>query len=146
MAVPRTRLDQECETAQGTTTTPSRPRAPRSARPAANHVRSQPHQLLLLHLAASGITGWEAEYRFHPVRRWRFDIAFVDRKIAVEVDGGGWIQGRHSRGGGMHSDAEKLSAAAILGWRVLRVTPQWVRSGDAVRWIQEALRAREATS
>lgn len=38
------------------------------------------------------------EHRFHPVRKWRFDAAFPVRKIAVEIDGGVFVQGRHMRG------------------------------------------------
>jgi very-short-patch-repair endonuclease len=61
-----------------------------------------------------------AEFRFHPERRWRFDWAFPERKIAVEIDGGVWIAGRHNRGSGYLADMEKLNAAAEAGWRVLR--------------------------
>lgn len=61
-----------------------------------------------------------AEYRFHPVRKWRFDWAWPERKIAVEVDGGVWVQGRHNRGSGYLADMEKLNAAAEAGWRVFR--------------------------
>lgn len=61
-----------------------------------------------------------AEHRFHPSRRWRFDWAWPERKIAVEIDGGIWIQGRHNRASGYLADLEKLNAAAEMGWRVLR--------------------------
>lgn len=61
-----------------------------------------------------------AEFRFHPDRRWRFDYAWPDRKVAVEIDGGVWIQGRHNHPTGYLRDMEKLNAAAELGWRVLR--------------------------
>jgi very-short-patch-repair endonuclease len=61
-----------------------------------------------------------AEYRFSEARRWRFDWAWPERKIAVEEDGGVWVQGRHTRGAGYLKDMEKLNAAAELGYRVFR--------------------------
>ena len=76
------------------------------------------------------------ELKFHPTRKWRFDLAFMDAKIAVEVDGGVFIQGRHSRGAGIEKDCEKFAEATALGWRVLRVTPRHVTSGQAVDWIE----------
>lgn len=64
------------------------------------------------------------EHRFHSTRRWRFDLAWPDRKVAVEIDGGGWVNGRHSRGGGIEKDAEKFAEATLLGWRVFRCSPK----------------------
>lgn len=63
------------------------------------------------------------EYRFHEARKWRFDYAWPERKIAVEIDGGVFVQGRHNRGAGYRKDTEKLNAAAELGWRVMRYLP-----------------------
>lgn len=63
------------------------------------------------------------EFRFHPTRRWRFDVAWPERKIAVEIQGGVWSRGRHSRGTGQLADMDKLNTAQSLGWRVLYCTP-----------------------
>lgn len=63
------------------------------------------------------------EYRFDPSRRWRFDYAIPAHKIAIEVEGGVWTQGRHTRPAGFLGDMEKYNAAAVLGWRILRTTP-----------------------
>lgn len=63
------------------------------------------------------------EYQFHPVRKWRFDYAFVLRQLAVEIEGGIWTQGRHTRGKGFLADMAKYNAATLLGWRILRYTP-----------------------
>lgn len=63
------------------------------------------------------------EYRFDESRRWRFDFAWPDKRVAVEIDGGAWMNGRHTRGGGFEKDLEKLNAAVYLGWRVYRFTP-----------------------
>lgn len=79
------------------------------------------------------------EYRFAPPRRWRLDFAWPERKLALEVEGGIWIRGRHSRGAGMSADMEKYAELAILGWRLLRVTPKQVSNGEAVNLVARAL-------
>lgn len=58
------------------------------------------------------------EYRFHPVRRWRFDWAVVERKIAFEFDGGVFTGGRHTRPVGFSNDREKMNVAQSMGWQV----------------------------
>lgn len=60
------------------------------------------------------------EYKFHPTRKWRFDFADVDRKIAVECEGGVFSYGGHVRGKGYMNDTEKYNQAQIFGWKVLR--------------------------
>lgn len=79
------------------------------------------------------------EYQFHDSRKWRFDLAFPVRRVAIEVDGGAFIAGRHARGAGIRSDCEKFSEAAAMGWRVLRVLPEHVESGQALAWLERAL-------
>ncbi len=87
----------------------------------------------------SGLPMPVEEFRFHSVRRWRFDYAFIAQRLAVEIDGGGFVNGRHSRGSGIEKDCEKLAEALALGWRVLRVTPKHVKSGQALTWITRLL-------
>jgi very-short-patch-repair endonuclease len=72
-----------------------------------------------------------AEHMFHPERRWRFDFAWPSLKVAVEVEGGTWSGGRHTRGAGFEADAEKYNAAAELGWVVLRYTGGMIRKRPA---------------
>lgn len=79
------------------------------------------------------------EFRFAPPRRWRFDFAWPDRMVALEVEGGTWISGAHTRGGHFESDAEKYNEAALAGWRVLRVTTGMVDDGRALGFVQRAL-------
>lgn len=64
-----------------------------------------------------------AEHRFHPDRRWRFDYAWVDQKLAIEVQGGIWTRGRHTRGAALLKEWEKLNTAALMGWRILYCQP-----------------------
>lgn len=54
---------------------------------------------------------------------WRFDYALKDYKIAVEIEGGVWVRGRHNRATGYLEDMEKYNAANTLGWHVLRYPP-----------------------
>lgn len=72
-------------------------------------------------------------------RRWRFDFSWPDRKLAVEVEGGMWIRGRHQRARGFAEDASKYNAAAALGWRVLRFTSDMVEDGRAIDAVRAVL-------
>ena len=81
--------------------------------------------------------------RFHPTRRWRFDLAWPRHLLALEIDGGVWTQGRHVRGDGFIRDLEKMNEAQLAGWRVLRVTPDQVKDGSALGLIRRALERSE---
>ncbi len=111
---------------------------------------SQAETLLAVQLEQAAIP-FEREYRFAPPRRWRADfLVYRSRhwpmrgRVLIEVDGGGFVAGRHSRGLGMEHDCEKASAAAIRGYRVIRVTPAQVNDGRALSWIRQALGLEEA--
>lgn len=82
---------------------------------------------------------YASEYRFHETRKWRVDFAFEEKRLAVEVEGGGWINGRHNRGAGMQKDIEKYNALTLAGWRLLRFTGQDIKSGHALATIESAL-------
>ena len=90
-------------------------------------------------LTEAGLTGYALEHRFSPPRRWRFDFAWPDRKLAVEVEGGTFIGGRHTRGAAFEKDAEKYNEATLQGWRVLRVTPRMIADGRAMAMVERAL-------
>lgn len=81
------------------------------------------------------------EHKFHPVRKWRFDFAYVGEKIAIECEGGVWSFGRHTRGEGFTEDCAKYNQAAVLGWRVLRFTKDMIDSGQATHCIRQVLGA-----
>lgn len=90
-------------------------------------------------IANAGLPTPEREFVFHPTRAWRFDFCWIDALIAIEIDGGTWTSGRHTRGKGYEEDAEKRNEAALMGWTVFNVTGGQVRSGKAVEWLTRAL-------
>lgn len=97
-------------------------------------------QTFALHLKAEKLDGFEQEYRFDLTRRWRFDFAHVPRRVAVEIEGGTWSGGRHTRGSGYAKDLEKYNAAARQGWLVLRYTTNQVKSGEAIAEVSKVMR------
>ena len=80
------------------------------------------------------------EYAFAKPRRWRFDFAWPDAMLAVEIEGGLYSNGRHSRGKGYEADMEKYNAATLKGWRILRFSPAMVTNGTAINLVLEALK------
>ena len=85
----------------------------------------------------------EKEHKFHPVRKWRFDFAIPEHKIAIEIDGGVWNYGRHNRAQGYIADMKKFNAAASLGWIVLKFTPDEQYSRATFDIIRETIKNRE---
>lgn len=95
---------------------------------------------LLYQLRALGLTdGLRTQHIFHPARAWRLDFSWPDRLVAMEVDGGTWIGGAHSRGKGQEMDCEKMAAAVIMGYRVMRATTNQVKNWSAARWLEAVL-------
>jgi very-short-patch-repair endonuclease len=88
---------------------------------------------------AHGVPMPKTEYRFTEVRRWRFDFAWIKERVALEVEGGAFAKGRHTRGAGFVGDMEKYSEAAALGWLIIRVTPQQLYDTRTFNWIRSAL-------
>ena len=83
------------------------------------------------------------EYKFHDTRKWRLDYAWpmcpcCGNKIAMEIEGGIWIDGDHVRGKRYESDCEKYSWAAVLGWRVIRGSPDMWEKGIIMGLLERA--------
>ncbi|WP_119025856.1 DUF559 domain-containing protein [Acinetobacter soli] len=83
---------------------------------------------------------FEQEYKFHPERNWRADFLITGTKILIEVEGGIWSGGRHTRGKGFIADMEKYNAAAVMGFKVIRFDTQQVKSGLAIKQIENLVR------
>ena len=99
-------------------------------------------QLMQAQLDQSDLPTPEQEYTFTDARRWRFDFAWPEYKVACEVEGGIWARGRHVRGDGFRKDCIKYNYAATLGWLVVRVTADMVNDNTALDWCRLALRRR----
>jgi len=85
------------------------------------------------------------EYRFHANRQWRFDFCWKQQLVACEIEGGIWMQtdAGYSKGHAhperFEQDCEKYNEAALYGWTLIRVTPQMIRDGRAIEWLERAL-------
>jgi len=70
---------------------------------------------------------WVSEHKGLEGRKFRFDCANPSQKIAIEIEGGLWVTGRHNRPLGMEHDMEKYNLAVLEGWRILRYPPDILR-------------------
>lgn len=80
----------------------------------------------------------EPEYRFAPPRRWRFDYAWPKTHVALEIEGGVWTNGRHTRGAGFLRDLAKYNEAALRGWLLLRVSPAGLLRPETMASLRRA--------
>jgi len=103
-------------------------------------------EVFLRALEVRGLPRPEREWKFDAKRRWRFDYAWPQQMIALEVEGGVWTGGRHTRGAGFLKDVEKYNRAAVLGWRLLRVTPDKLVSFGTFEMLREILGLRERSA
>ncbi|MFN4186709.1 MAG: DUF559 domain-containing protein [Acinetobacter johnsonii] len=109
-------------------------RAKRPASVKKERVVSEGEAILSQHLRTLKIE-FEQEFKFHPSRKWRADFHLKDKKILVEVEGGIWSNGRHTRGKGYLGDLEKYNAATMMGYQVIRFSTEQVKSGKAIEQI-----------
>ena len=116
-----------------------------SGAPKRSGVESELELILENRLERAGLPLGVTQHRFVPGRQYRFDRCWLDRRVAVEVQGGIWSGGRHARGSGIAAECVKLSIAAALGWRVLPVTRDMIESGQAVDLIRQALEIAPVT-
>ena len=79
---------------------------------------------------------FEQEFKFHTSRKWRADFHIKNTKLLIEVEGGIWSGGRHTRGKGYLGDMEKYNAATMMGFQVLRFSTEQVTSGFAIKQIE----------
>jgi len=90
--------------------------------------------------------GMVRELRAIEGRRFRVDFCWPDHSLAVEVQGGIWTRGRHSRPMGIVKDYEKFNLLTLGGWRILLLTSLDVQSGRGLEMIQDALREESSSS
>lgn len=94
--------------------------------------------------ATAGLPDPVEEYRGIHGRRFRFDLAWVEERIAVEIQGGRWIQTTgHNSGRGLERDYEKSNLATLNGWIYIQTTPEMVEDGRAIALVEEAFAVRK---
>jgi hypothetical protein len=87
---------------------------------------------------ATGGTGAGVRQRVKAagLKDWRFDFCWPGSMFAVEIEGGGFVNGRHNRGPGFQDDMLKYSEAMYRGWTVYRCDAGLIKSGKALAVIE----------
>lgn len=104
---------------------------------------SQLEDTLLLQIRGTKIP---APVREHPVCEGtghRFDFAWPGFRLAAEVEGGTWVNGRHQRGKGYEADCFKYNLAVLEQWDVFRFTGAMIESGEALATLEAAFGLRD---
>jgi len=96
-------------------------------------------KIMELQLLGTLVEEWQVEYKFLSDRNFRFDFAWPEKKIALEVEGGTWTISRHTTGKGFEADCLKYNLAAVEGWRIIRATSEHVKTGSALVWLEAIL-------
>jgi hypothetical protein len=112
----------------------------RSDTSAQKHLENTVHQDIIDCQLAEGC---KPQHVFHPQRKWAFDFSWPRYKIALEVNGGTYMRGRHSRGAGQRKDYEKWSEASLLGWLLILVDSKDVSKKVHIERIQRAMEVRQ---
>lgn len=101
--------------------------------------------LLEIHLRELGLS-FVREYKFHPERKWRFDYVLSPKGkqtglnvCAVEIEGGLYVNGGHSRGKAYELNLEKYNAAVAMNWTLFRFSTGQVLRGEAKQFLAEWL-------
>ncbi len=76
------------------------------------------------------------EHKFHPTRKFRFDAAWPDLKLGLDIQGSLWKMGGHNTGSGLSKDCEKFCLAAVMGWRVMPCTYPQFNGGQVYEWLK----------
>src|SRR5262245_7040716 len=117
---------------------PRDPRDPRARGRIASSRRCSCFQI-----RAVGLPDPVREFRFSQERKFRADFAWPELRLLVEVEGGIWKKGRHTRGSGYMRDVEKYKnppLAWMSGWRVLRFVDKHIKSGYAINTLEAVIR------
>lgn len=81
-----------------------------------------------------------SEHRFWEGRRFAFDFAWPECRLALEMEGGVHTGGRHTTGTGFETDMEKYNHAACLGWRIIRCVPTELATMATVALVRRCLK------
>ncbi len=90
---------------------------------------------------------YHRQYQFHATRKWKADFAiwcafpeshaFFGKTILLEIEGGEFSGGRHTRGTGLVNDCIKYNEAVMCGYIILRFSGLMVKRGDVKKYLQE---------
>ena len=97
---------------------------------------------LSLAVSAGRIPPFTTEYYAIIGRKFRYDFAWPDYDLLLEVQGGIWGVGAHSGGTGALRDFEKQSLAAVGGFYVITCGPSQIREGKAISWVMQYFERR----
>lgn len=128
--------DAETETPKAKRRKPQRDNTPYDFR---RGLESVPDAYFLALLEGAGLPCPRSEYVFHEGRNWRFDYCWPDQLVALEVEGGVFKGGRHTRGAGYAADLEKYNTATLDGWKLIRVTPNGLSSYRTMQMLRVLL-------
>lgn len=103
--------------------------------------KSSAEETFALHLRLHKMPAPKREFAFHATRKWRFDFAWPEAMVAVEIEGltRPGTKSRHTTNAGYTADMEKYNAAALDGWCVLRFDQRAVNSTQAALCTAKAL-------
>lgn len=115
--------------------------------------KSAPEELFAEQCRQYRLPRFERQHMFAKAllgRQWRFDFAFPEYRIGVEIDGVAVkriqgqlvVLGRHASIEGIRGDHEKINTAILLGWSVLRFLQTDVKPEHAIHMTQRVLAAR----
>jgi len=91
-------------------------------------------------IASGGIgKGLRERLKETGLKDWRMDYAWPDQKVALEVEGGVWVNGAHNRPAHFLSDMAKYNAAGAMGWIVLRCQPKDLMKATTVEMVKRAM-------
>ena len=133
--------------------------------PAKRTSKSALTPIVLDQICKAGLPKPVLEYHFMPPRKWRFDLAWPEWKVYLEIEGGVFMRpvrhvdgclvtaiskrtgrrytvragGGHNTGPGYEKNLEKYNAAAVLGWRGLRYTTDMIQTWKFLDDLREVL-------
>lgn len=93
-------------------------------------------------LSQLDLLGFEREVRFIDGRKFAFDAALPDVKVAVEYSGIMGLGASHASVSGLVRDAWKLNEAQLRGWTVITANAKSVEDGSAMDQVIRALESR----
>jgi hypothetical protein len=87
-----------------------------------------------------GLPTPETEYKFAaPDRKFAFDFAWPDSRVALESVGGIWQRGGHSGGAYQLRDMEKFNLGVVRQWRILQVPPSQLCTDETIAMVKLAM-------